>query len=416
MNVLLGGSSSATTALVAEDDVPRSRPALRSPTVRLGRLGNVPRDDLLVAVALAVAGQMEIWGFWVESEQGARHVAALFGLAVAVPLAWRRTHALRAFAATTAVYLVWVTLVPPRGSLLPYLIELVAVYSVALYTPPSTSWPAFGVAVAVQVALVVRTTNSLADYTFILSFLLGAWLAGRGMRVRQARAEALFARAVRAEVEREERARTAVVEERGRIARELHDVISHSVSVMVVQAGAAEQVLDSDPGQVRVSLQAIQQTGRDARVELRRLLGILRAADRGRPEYGPQPGLDALPRLAEQLRGTGVRIGLASDGEPRALPAGLDLTAYRIVQEAVTNSVKHAAGAPIEVSLRWCRDSLEIEVLDSGGADTGATGVGMGLVGMRERVGLYGGDLDHGPQAGSGYRVRARLPLPAADP
>jgi signal transduction histidine kinase len=301
---------------------------------------------------------------------------------------------------------------------MPYLVVLVATYSVAAHAPPRQSWAGLGLAVAAEVTFVLRTTNDLADYAFILAFLVGAWLAGRGMRVRQQRAEELFARAVRAEVEREEQARAAVAEERGRIARELHDVISHSVSVMVVQAGAAEQVLGTDADQVRTSLRAIQQTGRDARLELRRLLGLLRSdggdGDRD-PGYRPQPGLAQLDGLAEQLRASGLDLDVRTDGPVRDLPGGLDLAAYRIVQEAVTNAVKHSGGRRAWVLIRFCSDALDIEVSDDG-RGTDVAGSGFGIAGMRERVALYGGELTHGRRPDGGYGVHARLPLPPGPP
>ena len=271
-----------------------------------------------------------------------------------------------ALLATVAVYLAWVLISPPRGSLMPYLVVLAAVYAVAAHGTTRQSWVGLGLGLGVEVVFVARTTNDIADYGFILTFLLGAWLAGRGMAIRQERADVLFDRAVRAEVEREEEARAAVAEERGRIARELHDIISHSVSVMVVQAGAAEQVLDRDPDQVRASLQAIQRTGRDARHELRRLLGVLRTGTDEGPEYGPQPGLAQLQQLAAQVRSTGVDVDLDVEGTERTLPPGLDLAAFRIAQEAVTNALKHSAGTRVTVRVRFCGDAVDLEVLDDG--------------------------------------------------
>ncbi|WP_344690846.1 sensor histidine kinase [Blastococcus jejuensis] len=380
------------------------------------RLRGAAGEDVLVALALALAVQAEVWIWWVEDEQGTRSLAAVLGLAMTVPMVWRRRRPLPALTAVAAVYVTWTLLTPPRGSLAPYLVVLVAVYSAAAHGSARSSWAGLGLGVAAEVLFVARTTNDLADYAFILAFLVGAWLAGRGMRVRQQRADAHFARAVRAEVDREEKARAAVAEERGRIARELHDIISHSVSVMVVQAGAAEQVLDRDPDQVRESLQAIQRTGRDARLELRRLLGVLRTGDGERPEYGPQPGLAQLAQLADQLRSSGVDLAVDVEGPPRPLPAGVDLTAYRIAQEAVTNALKHAAGARVTVRIRYGRDDLDVEVLDDGGPGPGGDGGGgFGLGGMRERAALYGGELEHGRRPEGGYRVHARLPLTAVE-
>jgi signal transduction histidine kinase len=378
------------------------------------RLRGARGEDVLLAAALAVAVQLEIWIWWVEAEQGARPLAAALGLAISLPLVARRHRPLPALAAVVAVYVAWIAAAPPRGSLTPYLVVLVAVYSVAAHGSAWQSWLGLGLAAGAEVLLVARTTNDLADYAFILAFLLGAWLAGRGMRVRQQRADELFTRAVRAEVDREERARAAVEEERGRIARELHDIISHSVSVMVVQAGAAEQVLDTDPGQVRTSLRAIQQTGRDARLELRRLLGVLRAGDGQAPDRGPQPTLAELPALADQLRAAGVEVRLTVEGSPLPLPAGLDLAAYRIAQEGLTNALKHAGAGSATLVVRYGRDEVEIEVLDDGTAPAGSTDGGFGLTGMRERVALYGGRVEVGPRTDGGYRLHARLPTGAA--
>jgi signal transduction histidine kinase len=372
------------------------------------------RTDLLVALALAGAIQAEVWIWWVEAEQGAKPLAAVLGLALAVPLVWRRRRPLLALVACVAVYAVWILVEPPRGSLTPYVVVLVATYSVAAHGSARNSWIGLALSVAAEVLLVTRTTNDLADYAFILTFLLGAWLAGRGMRIRQQRADQLFQRAVRAEVEREEKARAAVAEERGRIARELHDVISHSVSVMVVQAGAAEQVLDTDRDQVRTSLRAIQQTGRDARLELNRMLGLLRTGDDG-PGLGPQPGLAQLADLAAQLRNSGVQLDVRTEGAVVPLPAGLDLAAYRIAQEAVTNSLRHAGPGRVAVTISYGRDVLEIDVSDDGGPGDAHAGDGFGLRGMAERAALYGGALEHGPRAGGGYRVHSRLPLPQVD-
>ena len=265
------------------------------------------------------------------------------------------------------------------------------------------------IAVAVLAVEVASTTNSFGDYAFIGAFFVGSWLAGRAIRARQQRADELFERTVRLEVEREEKAREAAENERARIARELHDIISHSVSVMVVQAGAAEQVLDSDPAQARESLRSIQETGRQARHELRRLLGLMRADSEG-PTLAPQPGLDELETLAQQLRQSGLDVELHVDPERGILSPGLDLSAYRIVQEALTNALTHGGPGRAEVFVRRDRDALELEVLSEGWAYA-ENGGGFGLIGMRERVALFGGKLEHGRRGAGGYRLWARLPL-----
>jgi signal transduction histidine kinase len=367
------------------------------------------RIDAAIALSFALALQLEVWIWWVESEQGPKPLAAVAGLLMTLPLVWRRRAPRATFAAIMAAFVVWTLIDVPQGSLVPFLVQLVIVYSVAVQCPKRDAAAALVIALAAEVLFVVRTTNSFGDYAFILAFVGAAWGAGRGIRARQQRADELFARAVRLEVDREERARAAVEEERSRIARELHDIISHSVSVMVVQAGAAEQVLDQDREQARDSLRSIQETGRQARVELRRLLGLLRS-DREGPELAPQPGVGQIHVLIERMRRAGLDIELSLEGEPKSLAPGLDLSAYRIVQEALTNALKHGGPGRARVAVCYGRDAIEVEVVDEGAADVKAS-AGHGLVGMQERIALYGGELEHGRRDGGGYRLRARLPL-----
>jgi signal transduction histidine kinase len=216
-------------------------------------------------------------------------------------------------------------------------------------------------------------------------------------------------RAQMAERERDLAAREAVVEERARIARELHDVIAHNVSMMVVQAGAERRVVEPTSG-TRDVLETIEQIGRSALTEMRRLVGMLRtdAPD----SLSPQPGLDDVPALVTKIREAGLPVELSVEGERRALPAGIELSAYRIVQEALTNTLKHADGAHAEVHVRYGSDSLELEIVDDGpGGPARASGGGHGLVGMRERVALYGGRLDAGRRAEGGFAVHVLLPV-----
>jgi signal transduction histidine kinase len=201
-----------------------------------------------------------------------------------------------------------------------------------------------------------------------------------------------------------------VAEERGRIGRELHDVIAHGVSVIVVQAQAGPHLVN-DPQRVVGVFRAIESSGRDALVELRRLLGILRSEDE-QLAIGPQPGLDSLQSLVEQMHTAGLPVQLRIEGEPVQLPAGIDLSAYRIVQEALTNVVKHAGDAAAEVVVRYGPRALELAIVDDGhGRATSRNGAGHGLIGMRERVALYSGTIEAGTQDGGGYAVRARLPF-----
>jgi signal transduction histidine kinase len=217
-------------------------------------------------------------------------------------------------------------------------------------------------------------------------------------------------RARMAERERDLVAREAVVEERARIARELHDVIAHNVSMMVVQAGAERRVLEEDEGSTHEVLATVEQIGRDALTEMRRLVGMLRN-DTADP-LAPQPGIDDLAVLVTQVHEAGLPVELSVEGEPRKLPAGIELSAYRIVQEALTNALKHAGDAHATVRVRYGVDSLELEIADDGAGQAAATVEGgHGLVGMRERVALYGGRFDAGRRPSGGFAVRVLLPI-----
>jgi signal transduction histidine kinase len=234
-------------------------------------------------------------------------------------------------------------------------------------------------------------------------FLLSLVAARRGEEVRQARE-----RAERSEAE----ARRAVDEERSRITRELHDVLAHSVSVMTVQASAVRRLLRPEQEREREALLSVEETGRQALAEMRRLLGIMRP-DAEPAARAPQPGLRTLPTLVEQVRQSGLPVELTIEGEPVSLPAGVDLSAYRIVQEALTNTLRHAGEAHAWVAVRYGGEDVEIEVANDGRSDNG-DGSGHGLVGMRERVALCGGELTAGPREGGGYRIAARLPVAGA--
>jgi signal transduction histidine kinase len=267
-------------------------------------------------------------------------------------------------------------------------------------------------ALLIAFAVLHNPEGDAVDIFFVNAIAAVAWLIGFAFYSRNRRTVELTERAERAELARESEARAAAAEERARIAREMHDVVAHSISVMVVQAGAAEAMLDSDPERARRPLAAVQETGRGALTELRRMLGVLREmADEG-AALAPQPGLAGLDELARQVREAGLPVSVRVEGEPRPLPPGIDLSAYRIVQEGLTNALKHAGPATAEVVVRYGRQDLELEVRDDGpGRGAPANGGGHGLLGMRERVALYGGELAAGPRPGGGFALTARLPL-----
>jgi signal transduction histidine kinase len=242
---------------------------------------------------------------------------------------------------------------------------------------------------------------------FPTAFGMIAWLTGRGLRTRTRLTEELHEAAVRAQEAREHEAAHAAAEERRRIAREMHDVVAHSVSVMVVQAGGARRILERDPERAVEAAARIEEVGRAALAEMRRLLGVMHHAD----ERAPQPTMRQLDALVERTRAAGLPVSLTVEGEPRSLPAGKDLAAYRVVQEALTNAIKHAGRAPTEVTVRWEPAHLELEIVDTGTHTANGHGGGHGLVGMEERVRLYDGELHTGRRAGGGFEVIARLPL-----
>jgi signal transduction histidine kinase len=368
--------------------------------------------DLLLAAMIVIA-ILEAW--LVDEVEGSPWGLTAFALAWGLPMFARRRFPVAA-PATTLVLIgvqaaIWDHSVPDQlGALL---VALVAASQFGLLGLTRS-----GLAGAVLVELVIIFVGvrdpeaATGDYVGVLAIAAVAWLVGFAYHERNRRTAELTARAERAERERETEARAAAAEERARIAREMHDVVAHSLSVMVVQAGAAEAMLDADPERARRPLAAVQQTGRSALTELRRMLGVLREmADEG-PGLAPQPGLSALDELARQVREAGLPVNVRVEGEPRPLPPGIDLSAYRIVQEGLTNALKHAGPATAEVVVRYGPRELELVVRDDGrGRGPSANGGGHGLLGMRERVALYGGDLTAGPRPEGGFALAARLPL-----
>jgi signal transduction histidine kinase len=290
---------------------------------------------------------------------------------------------------------------------------LVALYSVAAHVGRPNSVRA---AAATAVAVVVAATSARDPvFAVVVSALFAtAWLLGDNVRTRRAYLRELEQRAARLEREREEHARRAAAEEQARIARELHDILTHSVSVMTVQAAAAGDVFETQPGQAHEALKAIESTGREALTELRRLLGRVRSDDGDAGRFAPQPGLAQLDALIDQVRATGLAVELKVAGTPRELPAAIDVSAYRIVQEALTNTLKHARAANVEVVVRYEGDAVELEVVDDGMAQVAGAEAGRGIIGMRERAAVLGGELEAGPRTGGGFAVGARFPVEVA--
>jgi signal transduction histidine kinase len=287
---------------------------------------------------------------------------------------------------------------------------VVALYTVAAHCDRRTSLRA-ALATAVLLLPSILISPSGGDGGPLLlpaaALLAIAWILGDNLRTRRAYLREVEDKADRLEREREENARRAAAEEQARIARELHDVIAHNVSVMVVQAAAAGDIFDSQPAKAREALASIENTGREALTELRRLLGAVRTDG----TKVPQPGLGRLPALIDQVRAAGLHVELTTEGDERQLPLGIDLSAYRIVQEALTNTLKHADARRAEVVLRYADDELAIDVTDDGRATATNGDAGHGLIGMRERVSLYDGDLTAGPRPEGGFAISARFPL-----
>jgi signal transduction histidine kinase len=276
---------------------------------------------------------------------------------------------------------------------------------------------ASGAAMAVSLAL---QPNGVGPANWVLSAFgfLVAWLVGRNLRLSRARGDELQARAERLERERQEEARRAVTEERLRIARELHDVIAHSMSVIAVQSAVGHHVMDTQPDQARQALAAIEATSRSALTEMRRLLGVLRQEGQTRGSLAPPPRLADLDSLVSQVQDTGLQVCVKVDGRRGPVPPGVDLSAYRIIQEALTNVIKHADCPSAIVMICYRDDSVTVEIADKGPARPGA-GVaparnrsGHGIIGMRERVAVFGGQFTAGPGPDGGFRVRARFPVP----
>ena len=337
-------------------------------------------------------------------------VAAAPVLLQTLPLLLRRRYPLTVLAVVLSASVATQYVV---GALPPFALAL-AVYTVASHTERRTALRAGLVALVALLGLLIPRVglNASESILHLVVFVAAAWILGDSVRTKRAYYRELEERAERLEREREENVRRAAAEEQARIARELHDVIAHSVSVMVVQAAAANDIFERQPERAREALRSIEESGRSALTELRRLLGIVRTHERGRLD--PQPGLAALEELIEQVRATGLEVELELNGELGELPSGVDLSTYRIVQEALTNTLKHAQATHVRVRLGRRAHELAIEVADDGVGPGKESANGHGLIGMRERVALLGGTLETGPGESGGFAVKVRFPLELA--
>lgn len=371
------------------------------------------RFDIALAAALAVLAISEVtFNHALIPKAG----SYLIETAMAVAVAWRRSAPL--FAATVvAVGSVADAAIgiSPSDPLIPMMTTIAVAYALVAHTPLRQAIIGSAILIIGTTAQVIVAGQNIANLGFAFTFLAVIWAIGRLVRLRTAQAVRAEVQIERLRHEQAERARSVAVAERARIARELHDVIAHSVSVMVVQAGAAQQVLRADPAAAERALEAVQSAGRQAIGELGQLLGVLRD---GGVELGlaPQPTLAALPALVTDVESAGVCVTLTTSGTPRVLPAGIELAIYRVVQEALTNTRKHAGPRTrAHVRLDYRADAITVDISDDGHATGGsgpvADGTGHGLVGMRERISTYGGTLTAGPAGAQGFRVHARIPV-----
>ncbi len=380
---------------------------------RLRMLSPIMRDRIFAA-ALFVAAQAEVLSVGVSDAPLPLLMLAAAGYTL--PFAWRRV---RPLAAVTIVVLSVVIeaalLTDTTRYFIPFIGVMVFSYGGGAYLDGRAAYAALAVMVTGVLTVTLLSPSQIAgDYIFPTSFAAISWLAGRGVRTRTRLTEELHEAAVREQEARALDAQRAAGDERRRIAREMHDVVAHSVSVMVVQAGGARRILERDPERAVAAAAQIERTGREALAEMRRLLGVLHRDDDEHDARAPQPTMAGVDALVERARAAGLPVELHMEGERRSLPAGLDLAAFRVVQEGLTNALKHADHAPTDVHVRWGAHALELEILDRGpgpARDRLGGDDGHGLVGMRERVKLYGGELEAGRRRGGGFRIRAKLPL-----
>jgi signal transduction histidine kinase len=388
------------------------RNALGSARVRRGA-------DTALAIGLALLALIDLASSSDTGSWGGRGPMQVFlALGCTLPLAWRVRYPIATVVTITAAGgLLVVVAAPHQAPFEVFIGSVLASYSIGAHTAGRRRWLGLGLMFAVGLPFMVAADNrgmAAGNALAPIAWLTGAWAVGaiiRGRRLRTAELELLTAELAQ---QRDLQAQAAVAVERGRIARELHDVVAHNVSMMVVQAGAAERVLSGDQPDVRRALAAIADTGRETVDEMRLVLGVLRSDEAA--GLSPQPGLRDLDQLVGNVRSAGLQVDLRVEGDRAPLSPGVDLSAYRIVQEALTNVVKHAGAATVEVTVRYARDCVQVEVCDDGRPQEVASAGGNGLIGMRERVAMLGGEFRAGARQNGGFAVFARLPIagPAA--
>ncbi|KAE8763710.1 sensor histidine kinase [Georgenia thermotolerans] len=401
------------------------RARLRDPALRRATV------DSLIALGLVLVVGLMSAGVALQAAAGpSAVVVAAVVIAMPAALAWRRTHPV---ASAVTVYLCAllhlvlgvVAFSSDQMVIVPTdVLVLVALYSVTVYGPPWARRAALAGALLGALLLAVVTAtwfggaslwNFLATLLGVAGMVLATWGYAQFRRGRIERLESLLERARRLEIERDQQAQLATAAERARIAREMHDVVAHTLSVVIAQADGGRYAARTDPVAAERALTTIAEMGRDALADIRRILGVLRDGDaQAGTALLPQPVDADLDALVGQIRTSGVAVSLVRMGEARPLPPGAGLTIYRVCQEALTNALKHAGpGARITVLLQWLPGALTLQVDDDGrGAAAPSDGKGQGLVGMRERAALFGGTVQAGPRPGGGYRVRVQLPLP----
>jgi signal transduction histidine kinase len=365
--------------------------------------------DGVLAVGLTFLGQVEL--LTAGTVEGSPMVQSVAFLTMTGSVAWRRTRPVVA-AGVLAAGLAVQTLAGAAEVVAGFLAYLVVTYSVASYSNLRRAVAGGGLILLSALIYPLVEDMNFADEVGNGAIFLGTWVLGRTVSSRQRQAVEAEGRALTLEHEREERLRSAIAEERRRIARELHDIVAHGISVMVLQTGAARQTVERDPRRVPPLLSTVEQIGRQALDEMHRLLGVLRGGDEEAP-LAPALSLGAIDGLVADVRQTGLAVDCRVEGEPHPLPPGLEVSAYRIIQEALTNTIRHAEATAADVVIRYDTGELELRVTDNGRCGPDPTsGQGHGLIGMRERAGLFGGSVTAGSRPDGGWSVHARLPVP----